>query len=125
MIKMLFIVGSGGFFGSSARYLTQVMINKYFPSSFPYGTFSINVSGSLLIGIIFALSEKGNILSPEVRMFLATGFCGGFTTFSTFSYEILQQLRDGEIFLASIYIFSSIIFGLLAAYAGFYLIKSL
>ncbi len=122
---MLFIVGSGGFFGSSARYLTQIMINKYFPSSFPYGTFSINVSGSLLIGVIFALSEKGNILSPEVRMFLATGFCGGFTTFSTFSYEILQQLRDGEILLASLYIVSSIIFGILAAYAGFFLIKSL
>jgi len=92
MLRMLFIVGSGGFLVSAARYLSQVMINKYFPSSFPYGTFSINVSGSFLIGLIFALGEKGNILSPEVRMFLVTGFCGGFTTFSTFSYEILQQL---------------------------------
>ncbi len=125
MLKMLFIVGSGGFLGSIVRYLSQVMIYKYFPTSFPYGTFSINVSGSFLIGIIFALGEKGNILSPEVRMFLATGFCGGFTTFSTFSYEILQQLRDGEILMASLYIISSIVFGLLAAYAGFYLIKSL
>ena len=122
---MLFIVGSGGFLGSAARYLSHLMINKYFPSSFPYGTFSINVSGSFLIGLIFALSEKGSILSPEVRMFLATGFCGGFTTFSTFSYEILQQLRNGEIIPASLYIVSSILFGLLAAYAGFYLIKSL
>lgn len=122
---MLFIVGTGGFFGSSVRYLSQIMMNKYFPSSFPFGTLSINISGSFLIGIIFAVGEKGSILSPEVRMFLATGFCGGFTTFSTFSYEILQQLRDGEIMLASLYILTSVIFGLLAAYAGFYLIKSL
>ncbi len=124
MFRMLLIVGSGGFIGSAARYLGQIFINKYYPSSFPLGTFTINIVGCLLIGMIYAFSEKGNIMSPEVRMFLATGFCGGFTTFSTFSYDILQLLKDREILIASGYISLSVFLGILAAYLGVIIVKA-
>ena len=125
MLRMILIVGSGGFAGSVARYLGQVFINKYYPSSFPLGTFTINVLGCFLIGMIYAFSEKGNIMKPEILMFLATGFCGGFTTFSTFSYDVLQLFKDREILIASGYISLSVFLGILAAYLGVVIVKAI
>ena len=125
MLRLLLIVGSGGFIGSVARYLAHIYIHKYYPSSFPLATFTINIIGCLLIGIIYALSEKGNIMSADVRMFLAVGICGGFTTFSTFSYEILQLLKAKEVIIASAYIALSVFVGVLAAYLGAAIVKAI
>src|SRR5437763_14248245 len=123
MGRILLIVGTGGFIGSAARYLSQQIVSKFFPVVFPLGTLSINVLGCFLIGIIYALSERGNILTPEWRSFLATGFCGGFTTFSTFSLESLNLMKDGEFFYLALYVCLSVILGFAATYFGSALIK--
>lgn len=123
MFKTLLIVGLGGFAGSAARYCCHFMAGKYLPSAFPFGTFTINIAGSLLIGLIAGLAEKGGWLSPEWRFLLATGFCGGFTTFSSFSLENLELLRDGHYGTAGLYIVSSVLFGILAALAGLWIGK--
>jgi len=125
MYKVLLIVGLGGFIGSAGRYWCHVMAGKYLPLTFPYGTFLINIAGSFLIGLIFGLSEKGGWLSPEWRFFLATGFCGGFTTFSSFSLENLALLREGNYLALGLYIGLSVIVGILAAFLGMGLAKLL
>jgi len=125
MLKMFLITGAGGFLGSGIRYLSQRFIAHYLPVSFPYGTLLINITGSFLIGIIFALGDKSRILSPDMRMFLAVGFCGGFTTFSSFSLDSYGLLRDNEYLYFSVYLISSIVLSILAVIAGIWLIKSL
>ncbi len=117
-MKILFLVGFGGFLGSVARYLTQQGVGKWMPVIFPYGTLTVNIAGSLIIGIIYGLMDRNSLLSAEWRIFLATGFCGGFTTFSTFSYETLALVRDGEYAFAGLYVGGSVIVGLLAVIAG-------
>jgi len=96
MNRIFYLVGIGGFIGSVSRYYSQQIVSKFFPSTLPYGTLTVNIVGCFLIGVIYALSEEGNILTPEWRLFLATGFCGGFTTFSTFSYESIKLIQDRE-----------------------------
>src|SRR5208282_686032 len=113
MLKTVTLVGMGGAIGSILRYLASTGIQNKFLSTFPYGTLCVNISGCFLIGIIYALAERNNI-SPEWRFFLATGICGGYTTFSTFSFESLSLLREGELFYASAYIASSVLLGVLA-----------
>ncbi len=125
MTRSLILVGAGSFAGGVARYLTQLLVQKYYPSSFPFGTLFINITGCFIIGVIYALADKGNLLSPGMRLLLATGFCGGFTTFSSFAFENISLLRDGEFFYTSLYILLSVIIGLLAVYLGILLIKSI
>jgi CrcB protein len=124
-MKILLFVGLGGGLGSIARYLSQKAVALYLPISFPYGTFFVNVVGCLLIGIFFGISEKANVLSPEARLFLTTGFCGGFTTFSTFALDGLMLLRDAQYFYFIFYVVLSILLGLAATFAGIALIKLL
>jgi len=123
MTRSLILVGVGSSVGGIIRYLTQLFVQKHYPSSFPFGTLSVNIIGCFLIGIIYALAERGNILSPSMRLLLATGFCGGYTTFSSFAYENISLLRDGEFFYTSIYILLSLAIGLLAVYVGILFIK--
>ena len=123
MTRLLLLIGIGGFIGSVARYLLQQFIYRFYPASFPVGTLSVNLLGCLLIGIFYALSEKGNLLSPEWRMFLTTGLCGGFTTFSTFSYESVQLLNDGEFVYVIVYATASVLFGILATIAGIWVMR--
>ena len=125
MLKMFLITGAGGFFGSGLRYLTQRFISHYFSVSFPYGTLAINILGSFLIGVIFAISDKTRILSPDVRMFLAIGFCGGFTTFSYLALDSYGLLKDSAYFYFSTYLLASIFLGILAVMAGVWIIKIL
>lgn len=125
MSRILFFIGIGGFLGSISRYLVQQFFQKHFPSSFPQGTLWVNLSGCFFIGIIYALAEKGNLLSPEWRLFLVTGLCGGYTTFSTFAYENLGLLKDGEYFYAALYTGVSVFAGILIAFLGAFLIKLL
>ena len=118
MIKTLFIIGSGSFIGGVSRYLTSRFIQNSIISSFPFGTFIVNILGCFLVGFFYGLSERGNLINNEWRMFLTIGFCGGFTTFSTFSNENVSLLRDGNFFYFAIYASLSLFLGLTATYLG-------
>ncbi len=123
MTKFFFIVGAGSFLGGGTRYLVQQLVAKHFASPMPYGTLVVNILGSFIIGILFALSEKTNVLSNEMRLFLATGFCGGFTTFSAFSLENINLLREGSHFYVLGYVSLSVVLGFSATYLGLILAK--
>ena len=123
-MKNFLLVFIGGGFGSGLRYL----IGKYLNSSlgsFPIGTFTVNILGSLLIGLILGYAAKENSLSQNQVLLLATGFCGGFTTFSAFAHENFQLLKTGAIMQFSIYTISSIVVGLIAVFIGIYIAKNL
>lgn len=118
MLKTLLLIGSGGFAGSISRYLLASYVDKQLNSLFPYGTFAVNVTGCLILGMIYSLAEKHQIVTAEMRFLLATGFCGSFTTFSTFSYDnqlLFQQQQWGQL---SLYIVGSVLVGLLATFGG-------
>jgi len=121
-MRILLLIGTGSFIGGVLRYALSQFIQTKFLSAFPFGTFAVNIIGCFAIGMVFALSEKTN-MSPEMRLFLATGICGGFTTFSAFSNETFSLMRDGQLFYASAYITSSVLFGLLATFIGYSLLK--
>lgn len=123
-MKFILLIGTGGFIGSVTRYLISKYIQdlSVFPS-FPLGTFIVNILGCLFIGLLFGTAEKGTWMSPEIRMFLTVGFCGGFTTFSTFSNEAIALLRDGEILYFLSYIGLSVLLGLVAVYMGYLITK--
>jgi CrcB protein len=117
-MKLIFIVGLGGALGSISRFLLSRYIQGTSLSSFPFGTFTVNLIGCFLIGFFYGLAEKGNFMSADVRMFLTVGFCGGFTTFSTFANENIAFLKDGNILYAALYIGLSVFLGLLLTYFG-------
>lgn len=121
----ILLVGLGGGAGSILRYLCQKWINESYQHDFPLATFLINVFGCFLIGILYALAEKGNILSAHTRLLLITGFCGGFTTFSTFAFENMNLLRTGDSFYFLLYAIGSVVMGIAAVYIGSFIIKIL
>ncbi len=121
MIKNLFIVGLGGCLGSMMRYTLWYFFRSV---NFPTATFIVNILGSLIIGIIIGISLKDVHFSQNWKLFIATGICGGFTTFSAFSIENLQMLQAGKYLSALLYISSSIIFGIAAAWLGFKLVTN-
>ena len=123
MIRTLLLVGTGGFLGSISRYLASRLLQNTIPSSFPYGTFFVNIAGCLLIGIIYGLSERSSLLTPGWKLFLAAGFCGGFTTFSTFANENLALLRDGEFFYFFLYTGLSVFLCIAATFFGVLITK--
>jgi len=123
MIRTLLLVGTGGFLGSISRYLASRFLQNTIPSSFPYGTFFVNIAGCLLIGIIYGFSERSSLLTPGWKLFLAAGFCGGFTTFSTFANENLALLRDGEFFYFFLYTGLSVFLGIAATFFGVLITK--
>jgi len=114
----LFIAGFGGFIGTVFRFLISRYIQGSYISVFPWSTFIINIFGSFLIGIFYGISEKGNFMSPEWRIFLTVGICGGFTTFSTLSNDALILLQSSEIFRFALYAFLCFFLGLLAVFIG-------
>ena len=118
MLRSILIIGTGGFIGSVSRFLASKFVQNNVLSSFPYGTFLVNILGCLLIGFFYGLSERGNIMSAEWKMFLTVGFCGGFTTFSTFANENMALLRDGNFFYFALYTSLSVFLGLVATYFG-------
>jgi CrcB protein len=95
MINYL-IVSLGAALGGGLRYWVSNATYKFLPSTFPYGTLAVNVIGSLILGIIIFLFDEKELVTPGVRLFLAVGFCGGFTTFSTFSLETINLLKDSQ-----------------------------
>jgi len=118
MLKTLFLIGSGSFLGGVARYLTSRFVQNSYASAFPYGTMAVNLLGCLLIGWIFGISERTNLINDEWRIFLTVGFCGGFTTFSTFANENMTLLRDGNFFYFALYTGLSVFLGLVAVFFG-------
>jgi crcB protein len=122
-MKEFIYIFLGGGLGSIARYSIHLLINgRDIVCGFPWATFTVNILGSFLIGIFYTLSVRFN-LSNEVRLLLTVGFCGGFTTFSTFAKENLQLLKSGLYTYFILYTALSIILGILAALAGAYISK--
>jgi CrcB protein len=125
MLKSLLIVGIGGFIGTVLRYFTSLFFQVNYVGIFPWGTFTVNILGSLLIGIFYGLSERNAIFSPELRLFLTVGICGGFTTFSSFTNDTFILMQDKEWLKLSVYTSLSFFLGLLAVVAGRNLVKML
>lgn len=124
MIKTLLLIGTGGFAGSVSRYLLTKFIATKWPMAFPWGTFSVNILGCFLIGIIMGMSFQSSI-NTQTRLLLATGFCGGFTTFSTYSLEIFELYQRGEAGISMLYLFASILAGFLSVWLGLWLVRVL
>lgn len=118
MIRNIALVGIGGMAGSIARYIVSVFFANRLPPGFPYGTFVVNIVGCFLIGVILGIVGRVGALTAELRLLLATGFCGGFTTFSSFADEIIELVEAGRAVHAVSYILSSFLLGLLATVAG-------
>ncbi|MCL4167426.1 UNVERIFIED_CONTAM: hypothetical protein GTU68_043411 [Idotea baltica] len=121
-MKQVLLVFLGGGFGSVLRYIIGKYLNNV-ENGIPYGTFLANILGSLLIGLILGFAAKNNTLSQNQTLLLATGFCGGFTTFSTFAYENHVFLKSGDFTSFALYTFASFIIGFLAVFFGMYLAK--
>lgn len=122
-MRLLAFIGMGGFIGSIARYGLQQLMYRWMPVAFPLGTLSVNVLGSFLIGLFYGMAHRGNWLNDEWRSFLIIGICGGFTTFSTFSFETSTLLRDGHYLNAFSYILSSVVLCVVATIGGMALLK--
>jgi CrcB protein len=119
MIKNIFLVLLGGGIGSVARYLLSYLLTKNNTTQFPWATFIANAIGCLLIGLLFGYSQKNNLQNETLKLLLITGFCGGFTTFSTFSLENIQFIQNQNYNLALLYTISSIFIGFLGVLIGF------
>lgn len=122
-MKQLILVFVGGGIGSVLRFIIGKYLNNA-ETGIPYGTFAANIIGSLLIGIILGLAVKQHTLSENQILFLATGFCGGFTTFSTFAYENHVFLKSGDFTSFALYTIASFVIGFLAVFAGIFLVKA-
>ena len=122
-MKELLLVCVGSFFGGGARYLVSKAVQSWLAvASFPWGTMAVNVLGCFLIGLLSGLSFGGQI-SPTTKLVLVTGFCGGFTTFSTFMNENLLLSRDGAMLSAILYTLASLALGLIAVIIGYQIVK--
>jgi CrcB protein len=117
MLVRVALVGLGGALGAVARYLLGTWIATRVSPDFPWSTFLINISGSFLIGVILGLATAGQV-STETRLFLAVGVLGGYTTFSTFSYESLELLADGSMRAFLLNTLGQLSCGLIAVYFG-------
>lgn len=113
-----FTVGIAGGLGAVSRYLISLWIKSWSKTAFPLPTFIINISGCLLMGLIMTLALERSTLSPQWRLALTTGFLGGYTTFSTYSYETVNLFNQGKTSMAIIYALLSIVLGLAGAWLG-------
>jgi len=116
MLRNFLLVGAGGFLGSILRYGAGFIVKNV---QFPFATFIVNILGCFIIGLVYGLAVRDPNFPMESKLFLATGICGGFTTFSAFSVEGLQMLQQGRYLVFFLYFASSILIGLLATWLGF------
>ena len=123
-MKSFLLVFLGGGLGSGLRYLVTIAMNQY-SKVLPFGTFTVNMLGCLLIGLVLGYAQKENTLTSNQTLLLATGFCGGFTTFSAFASENLELIRNGELFNFSIYAIGSVFVGILLILIGYLLVNKL
>jgi CrcB protein len=124
-LQLIIAVATGGAIGSIARYLVGVGSGKLFGFTFPWSTLIINVVGSFLIGVFVELFALKWDLPQAVRVFLTVGFCGGFTTFSTFSLDATLLMQRGELWLAAAYIAGSVVLSIAGLFAGLHLIRAI
>src|SRR5689334_14583997 len=117
------LIAIAGIVGVLLRYFTQRGLEKVFVTAFPYGTFTINVAGSLLIGFTAIFGAEKNLIPEALRTAIMVGFLGGFTTFSTFSEETFRLLQSGEVWIAALYVSGSVLFSVLGVGLGSYFAK--
>jgi fluoride exporter len=118
----ILLVGAGGFLGAQARYGLSNFASHKFGIAFPYGTYLINLSGSFILGLFLGLVSRNFLADESYHWLIAIGFCGGYTTFSTFTYETLTLIREGKPVAGLVSnLLGSYLFGLLAALLGFWL----
>ena len=120
MFRNFLLVGLGGGIGSMLRYATSLMFTSRY---FPYSTLAVNIVGSFVIGLVLGMSEKNEHFLSNWKLFLATGICGGFTTFSSFSAENLELLQTGKTVSALLYITASVVLGIIAVWFGYKLLN--
>lgn len=117
MIEALLVAGVGGFIGTCGRYLTGVAAKKLFTTNYPVGTFAVNVVGCFIIGILFGIWGRHE-MSPMMNAMLITGFCGGFTTFSSFSHDMYSLLKKGLWGTFLLYLIPSVVLGIFMVWLG-------
>ncbi len=122
-MRLIAWVALGGAIGSVARFGLGALLQSREAGAFPWGTFVINVSGALLLGFLMRVAMGSADLSPAMRAFLTVGFCGGYTTFSTYSYETAVLLESGHMGKAATYAITSALLALTGAFAGFWLAR--
>jgi CrcB protein len=118
MLRAFLFVGLGGALGSMARYGVSLIVNKFYTASFPLATFFINILGCFIIGLLFGVTQKNNTLQSDTWLILATGFCGGFTTFSAFALENSNLLKGNLNITALLYTVLSVVIGILLCRLG-------
>ena len=121
-MKQFALVFIGGGLGSTLRYVFSKYLNTY-ETGIPYGTFAANILGSLLIGLVLGLALKNETFSTNTVLFFVTGFCGGFTTFSTFAYENHLFLKSGDFMSFALYTLASFVVGFAMVFLGIWLVK--
>lgn len=123
MIRNLLLIGLGGCMGTMARYLCQRWFAVNYPGPFPYGTFLVNITGCFLIGLFWGMTFRNWMSQESWKLFLMTGVCGGFTTFSAFTLEGMGLIREQKTGLFFLYTGASVLLGLLATYAGMRILR--
>lgn len=122
--QTILAIGSGAFLGAILRAYMNGVINHHFPHTLPFGTLSVNLMGSFIIGALFAYFSYTTLLSVQMKSFLTTGFLGGLTTYSTFAMETFLLLSGGHIFMAAVNMALNTFGTVLMAASGYYVIKS-
>ncbi len=121
---LIWYIALGSAIGGVSRYVVGAALQQRFGMTFPVGTLIVNITGSLLLGFIMRFALGGSQISPETRIFLTTGFCGGYTTFSTFSYDTVVMFESGQTRRALLYVTLSVVLSVVATFAGFGLAQS-
>lgn len=123
-LQSILLVGLGGFLGSIARYkLGGLILNVTAQERFPYGTFTVNVLGCLVVGVLAGVAARHEVFGPDARLFLITGLLGGFTTFSAFGLDAMHLMRRGELGSAALYAGGTVILGITAVWLGLKLVS--
>lgn len=118
MFKAMIVAGVGGFLGTCGRFLVGKLAGHLCSGAFPWGTFAVNVIGCFLIGIFFGLAEKTHLISSNLNVFLITGFCGGFTTFSSFADDMYLLMQNRHMGIFWLYLILSIVLGIILVWVG-------